>query len=107
MASNCFKISSLSAINFSSFGSGIVSQSLTHPVRCPVQPLVPPEVKTKADRHLLAMSTRLRCLSLTKAGRVRSCTQTQALRVRFGKTTDRQENRTTATQRSEVFTAEC
>ena len=25
MASNCFKISSLSAINFSSFGSGIVS----------------------------------------------------------------------------------
>src|SRR5947208_10066457 len=41
MASNCFKISSLSAINFSSFGSGIVSlllKSLIHLVRWPAQP---------------------------------------------------------------------
>ena len=42
MASSCFKISSLNAINFSSFGRGIVSLvlSLTHPVRCPAQLLL-------------------------------------------------------------------
>jgi len=94
MASNCFKISSLSAINFSSFGSGIVSQSLTHPVRCPVQPLVPPEVKTKADRHLLAMSTRLPCLSLTRqvafvvARRRKPCAYASA-KQQIGKRTER------------------
>ena len=63
MASNCFKISSLSAINFSSFGSGmsVSSSSLVHLVRSPAQ--LPQ--RDQISRGRSASETNVKCLDAT------------------------------------------